>query len=118
MAFVIGDRIKETSTTSGTSTFTLAGASAGYQSFSAGVGNGNDTYYCIAHTAASEWEVGVGTYTTSGSTLSRNKVLASSNNNNAVNFSSGTKNVFVTFPAEITVAQGLSRALAINYILP
>lgn len=118
MAFVLGDRIKETSTTTGTGTFTLLGAVPGYQSFAAGVGTGNDTFYCIAHTTASEWEIGVGKYTTSGGTLTRDRVVSSSNNNVAVNFSSGTKNVFVTFPAAITVAQGLSRALAVNYILP
>lgn len=118
MSFVLNDRVKETSTTTGTGTFTLAGAVAGFQSFSAGVGNNNATYYCISHSSATEWEVGVGTYTTSGSTLSRDRVLSSSNSGAKVNFSAGTKNVFVTFPADITVAQGLSRALAINYILP
>lgn len=118
MAFVLADRVKETTTTTGTGTLSLGGASAGYQSFAVGIGDGNATYYCISHTTATEWEVGVGTYTASGSTLSRDKVIASSNSNVAVPFSSGIKNVFVTFPAEITVAQGLSRALAINYILP
>jgi hypothetical protein len=117
MSFFLADRVKETTTTNGTGTITLAGAAAGFQSFSV-IGNANDTYYCIAHTTASEWEVGVGTYTSSGTTLSRNTVLSSSSSGNKVNFSAGTKSVFVTFPAQITVAQGLSRALAINCILP
>jgi hypothetical protein len=117
MSFVLADRVKETTTTNGTGTITLAGAATGFQSFSA-VGDGNATYYCIAHTTASEWEVGVGTYTSSGTTLSRDTVLSSSSGTSKVSFSAGTKNVFVTFPAEITVAQGLSRALAINCILP
>lgn len=97
MAFVIADRVKETTTTTGTGTVSLAGASTGYQSFSAGIGNANSTYYCIA--GGSEWEVGIGTYTTSGSTLSRTTVLASSNANALVTFSAGTKDVFVTAAA-------------------
>lgn len=102
MALVVADRVRETSTTTGTGTFTLAGAISGYQSFSV-VGNGNTTYYCIANQAASEWEVGIGTYTSSGTTLARTTVLASSNAGSAVNFSAGTKDVFVTYPAGYTV---------------
>jgi len=98
MAFVLKDRVKETSTTTGTGTFTLAGAAAGYQSFSA-IGNGNTTYYCIANQTGTEWEVGVGTYTSAGTTLARTTVLASSNSGSLVNFSAGTKDVFVTYPA-------------------
>jgi hypothetical protein len=101
MALVIADRVRETSTTTGTGTFTLAGAVGGYQSFSV-VGNGNTTYYCIANQAASEWEVGVGTWST-GNTLARTTVVASSNSGSAVNFSAGTKDVFVTYPAGYTV---------------
>ena len=103
MALVFADRVQETSTTTGTGTFSLLGASVGYQSFASGVGNGNTCYYCIVgqltSTDPSEWEVGLGTYTTSGSTLSRTTILSSSNSGSAVNFSAGTKNVFVTFPA-------------------
>lgn len=95
MAFVIADRVSETSTTTGTGNFTLAGAQPGYQSFSA-IGTGNSTYYCIAGTT--EWEVGIGTYT-SPNTLSRDVVLSSSNSGAKVNFSAGTKEVFVTAPA-------------------
>ena len=103
MALVFADRVQETSTTTGTGTFSLLGASTGYQSFASGVGNGNTCYYCIAgqitSTDPNEWEVGLGTYTTSGSTLSRTTVLASSNSGSLVSFTAGTKNVFVTFPA-------------------
>ena len=102
MALVVKDRVKETTTTTGTGTITLAGASTGFQSFSV-IGNGNTTYYTIAGQSGSEWEVGVGTYTASGTTLSRDTVLASSNSGNLVNFSAGTKDVFVTYPASYTV---------------
>ena len=102
MAFVIADRVKETTTTTGTGTVTLAGAATGYQTFAV-IGNGNTTYYCIAGQGTNEWEVGIGTYSTTGPTLARTTVLSSSNSNNAVNFSSGTKDVFVTYPAEFSV---------------
>jgi hypothetical protein len=92
------DRVKETTTTTGAGTVTLAGAAAGYQSFAA-VGDGNTCFYCIAHQSASEWETGIGTYTASGTTLARTTVLASSNAGAAVNFSAGTKDVFLTMPA-------------------
>jgi hypothetical protein len=98
MALVLADRVKETTTTTGTGTVTLAGASTGFQSFAA-VGNGNVTYYTIAGQGTSEWEVGIGTYTSSGTTLSRTTVLASSNSGSLVSFSAGTKDVFVTYPA-------------------
>ena len=99
MAFVLADRVQETSTTTGTGTITLAGAVSGFQSFAA-IGNGNTTYYTIADTTGTYWEVGIGTYTSSGTTLSRNTVLSSSNSGSLVNFPAGTKNVFVTLPAE------------------
>jgi hypothetical protein len=102
MALVVKDRVQETSTTTGTGTFTLAGAVAGFQSFSA-IGDSNTTYYAIV--GGTEWEVGLGTYTSSGTTLSRDTILESSNGGTAVNFSSGTKNVFVTYPAEEAVYQ-------------
>ena len=98
MALVVKDRVNETSTTTGTGTFTLAGAVTGFQTFSA-IGNGNTTYYTIVLQGGSEWEVGLGTYTSSGTTLSRDTILSSSNSNNAVNFSAGTKNVFCDYPA-------------------
>ena len=113
MALVLQDRVKETSTTASTGTFTLAGASTGFQSFAA-VGNGNTTYYAIVSQTLTEWEVGIGTYTLSGTTLSRDTVLASSNAGSLVNFSAGTKDVFVTYPAEKSVnldASGNASAL-------
>ena len=102
MALVVKDRVQETSTTTGTGTFTLAGAVSGFQSFSV-IGNANTTYYAIV--GGTEWEVGLGTYTSSGTTLSRTTILESSNGGTAVNFSAGTKNVFVTYPAEKAVYQ-------------
>ena len=102
MALVVKDRVQETSTTTGTGTFTLAGAVSGFQSFSV-IGNANTTYYAIV--GGTEWEVGLGTYTSSGTTLARNTILESSNGGTAVNFSAGTKNVFVTYPAEEAVYQ-------------
>ena len=98
MAFVVADRVQETTTTTGTGTVTLAGAVTGFQSFSA-IGNGNSTFYTIADQSGSNWEVGIGTYTSSGTTLSRTTVLSSSNSGSLVNFGAGTKNVFVTYPA-------------------
>ncbi len=100
MALVLKDRVKETTTSTGTGTITLAGAVAGFQSFSV-IGNGNTCYYAIV--GPTEWEVGVGTYTSSGTTLSRDSVLESSNAGALVNFSAGDKDVFVTYPAEKAV---------------
>lgn len=102
MALVLKDRVKETTATAGTGTITLAGAVTGFQSFAA-VGNGNTTYYCIAAQTGTEWEVGIGTYTSSGTTLSRDTVLASSASGAKVTFSAGTKDVFVTYPALYSV---------------
>lgn len=98
MALILADRVKETTTTTGTGTLTLAGAASGFQSFAA-IGNGNTTFYAIVDGTNNTWEVGIGTYTSSGTTLSRDTVISSSNSNNAVNFGSGTKDVFVTLPA-------------------
>ena len=105
MALVLADRVKETTTTTGTGTVTLLGASTGFQSFAA-VGDANTTYYTIAGQTTSEWEVGIGTYTASGTTLARTVVLSSSNSGSAVNFSAGTKDVFVTYPSERAVIGG------------
>ena len=96
MALVIKDRVKETTTTTGTGTYTLAGAEVGFQSFST-IGNGNTTYYTV--TDGGDWEVGIGTYTASGTTLARTTILSSSNSNNAVSWSAGEKFVFVTQPS-------------------
>jgi len=105
MALVIADRVKETTTTAGTGTITLAGAATGFQSFAV-VGDGNTTFYTIASQTGNEWEVGVGTYATSGTTLARTTVLSNSSATqpSALNFSAGTKDVFVTYPAGYAVA--------------
>ena len=97
MALIVKDRVQETSTTTGTGTLTLAGAVTGFQSFSV-IGNANTTYYAIV--MDSSFEIGIGTYTSSGTTLSRTTVLESSNAGALVNFSAGTKSVFCTYPAE------------------
>lgn len=94
---VYADRVKETTTTTGTGALTLAGAVAGFQSFAA-IGDGNACYYVI--TVGSQWEVGVGTYTSSTTLLSRDRIIASSNSNLAVNLPSGSKDVMVVAPAE------------------
>jgi hypothetical protein len=98
MALVLADRVRETTTTAGTGTITLLGAVPSCQSFAA-VGDGNTTYYTIVAYSGTEWEVGIGTYTASGTTLSRDTVLSSSNSGSLVNFSVGTKDVFVDYPA-------------------
>lgn len=102
MAFVIADRVKETTTTGGTGTVTLAGAVAGFQSFSA-IGNGNSTYYTITDATNGTWEVGIGIYTSSGTTLSRDTVLASSNSGSLVSFATVSKDVFVTYPSQVAI---------------
>lgn len=104
MALVLKDRVRDTTVTTGTGAVTLSGTPpTGYQAFSA-VGNGNTTYYTI--TGNGEWEVGVGTYSSAGPTLSRDVVLESSNGGSLVVFSAGSKDVFVTYPAEKAIADG------------
>lgn len=107
MPLVLKDRVRETTTTTGTGTITLAGAVSGFQSFSV-IGNGNTTYYTIA--LETQWEVGIGTYTSSGTLLSRDLVLESSNAGSLVNFSAGAKDVFVTYPAERQMNTGDTNA--------
>jgi hypothetical protein len=99
MPLIVKDRVQETSTTTGTGTLTLAGAVTGFQDFSV-IGNGNTTYYTITSNGA--WEVGIGTYTSSGTTLSRDTVLESSNSGSKITLT-GVSNVFVTYPAEKSV---------------
>ena len=102
MALVLADRVKDTTTTTGTGSVTLSGSPpAGFQSFGAAIGNGNTTYYAIS--GGSQFEVGIGTYNSAGPTLNRDTVLSSSNSGSLVNFSAGTKDVFVTYPAEKSV---------------
>ena len=100
MALIVNDRVKETSTTTGTGTLSLAGAEQGYESFVSGIGTTNTTFYAIENNSAGEFEVGIGTVTdATPDTLSRDTVISSSNSDSKVDFSAGTKNVFCTLPA-------------------
>jgi hypothetical protein len=115
MALILADRVKETSTTAGNGVFTLDGAASGFQSFAV-IGNTNTTYYCIAGQGTAQWEVGIGTYASSGTTLTRTTVLSNSSGTQptALVFSVGTKDVFVTYPSEKSVnldASGNATAL-------
>mgnify|MGYP001267130892 CR=1 FL=1 len=106
MALVIKDRVKETTTTTGTGTYTLAGAVSGFETFTANLSNSDTTYYvCTDNT---DFEVGLGTFTSSGTTLARTTILASSNSNNEVNWSSGTRTIFMTYPADKAVFKDAS----------
>lgn len=100
MSLVYADRVKETTTTTGTGTLTLAGAATGFQSFAA-IGNGNTCIYALEDANGAGWEVGVGTYTSSGVTLARTTVLASSNSGSAITLSAGTHSVYVTADARV-----------------
>ena len=115
MAFVLNDRVKETTTTTGTGTVNLAGAETGFESFVAGIGNSNTTYYAIVHQSLDEFEVGLGTITdASPDTLARTTVISSSNSDSAVNFSAGTKDVFCTLPASKAVVEDGSDNIALG----
>ena len=103
MALVLNDRVKETSTTTGVGALTLAGAVQGFETFGAGIGNSNTTYYAIFNQGTTEWEVGLGTLDGSSANLTRTTPISSSNSDAAVNFTSGTKDVFCTMPASKTV---------------
>lgn len=106
MAFVLNDRVLEASTTTGTGNITLSGAPSGYQTFNAGIGANNTTFYAVFNTVANEWELGLGTLS-NATNLQRTTVYSSSSANAAVNFSAGTKNVFVTMPASKSVANNI-----------
>ena len=106
MALVVNDRVKETSTTTGTGTFTLDGAVTGFETFSSAIGNTNTTYYAISLQGGAEFEVGLGTV--SAGALSRDTIISSSNSDSAVNFSAGTKDVFCTLPASKAVYKNAS----------
>ena len=104
MALVVNDRVKETSTTTGTGTFDLDGAVTGFETFVAGIATGNTTYYAIFNQGTTEWEVGLGTVTdATPDTLSRTTIYSSSNSDSAVDFAAGTKDVFCTLPASRAV---------------
>jgi hypothetical protein len=113
MALVLADRVQDLTSTTGTGTITLTGTPpVGYQSFGTAIGNGNTTYYTI--NGGSEWEVGIGTYTAAGTSLSRDTVLSSSNGGALVNFSAGDKTVFVTYPAEKSVNKDVANNVNIS----
>jgi hypothetical protein len=103
MALVINDRVKEISTTTGTGTLTLGGSQTGFETFSAGIGASNTTYYAIYNQDTNQWEVGLGTLNAGATTLARTTVITSSNSDNLVDFTSGTKDVFCTLPASKAV---------------
>jgi len=110
MSLVLADRVRETTQTTGTGTITLDGAVQGFQSFSV-IGNNNTTYYTINR--GLEWEVGIGTYY--GGTLSRDTIYSSSNGGSKVNFSAGSKDVFVTYPASKSVNEDANNRVLIPY---
>ena len=103
MALVLKDRVQETTSSPGTGAAVLLGAVTGYQTFGATMSNGDTTYYTIADQSGSRWEVGIGTYISSGNEIARTTILASSNSGSTVNFNSGTQVIFLTYPAEIAV---------------
>ena len=112
MALVINNRVRETTSTTGTGAVTLGGAVGGFQTFAAGIGNDNTTYYTISINSENEWEVGRGTLNSDSSTLARTEVLESSNSDSAVDFSAGSKEVFCTLPSEKALYLDSSGALA------
>ena len=115
MALVVKDRVKETATTTGTGAVTLGGAVTGFESFSSALANSDTTYYAISHRNADEWEVGLGTY--NSGVLTRTTILESSNSDSAVSFSSGTKDVFITLPADKAVYLDANDALSTGNIV-
>jgi len=119
MAFLIKDRVLETCNAPGTGAVTPLGAVTGYQSFSAAFSstNGTTTYYCIADQGGANWEVGLGTWNT-GNTITRTTVLASSNGGSTVNFSTGTQNIFCTYPSEKAVIQDVNGNISGNSFTP
>ena len=109
MAFVVNDRVKQTSTTTGTGTFSLTGTEVGFETFVTGIGDTNSTFYAIALDGTAEFEVGIGTVTDAATdTLSRDTVISSSNSDNKVNFAAGTKTVFCTYPAKRAPSAGMT----------
>ena len=108
MVFKVNDRVKETTTTTGTGAVALGGTSTGFDTFATGIGNNNTTYYTIAHQTADQWEVGLGTLDGTSANLTRTTVLTSSSGGTAITFSAGTKDVFVTYPASKTMEEILT----------
>ena len=116
MAFILNDRVKQTSTSTGTGTINLsATAETGFETFVAGIGDTNSTFYCISHDGTAEFEVGIGTVTDAATdTLSRTTVISSSNSDNKVDFSAGTKTVFCTYPAKRAPSASMTATTYIN----
>ena len=114
MAFVIADRVRETTTTTGTGTINLLGAVTNFETFTANLSNSDTTYYAIVDNTNNDFEVGLGTFTSSGTTLARTTIIASSNSNSAVNFGTGTKDVFITIPASKLVVEDGSNNVSIG----
>ena len=114
MALVINDRVKETTTTTGTGAVALGGAVTGFETFAAGVGNSNTTYYAIVHQTANEFEVGLGTLDGDSSDLTRTTVISSSNSDSAVDFAAGTKDVFCTVPASKLIFEDATNDVTIG----
>jgi hypothetical protein len=115
MALTLNDRVKQVSTTTGTGTITLGITPSGFQSFTDGLSDADTTYYSIVNTESgvSEWEVGLGTYTASGTTLSRDTVFTSSNSGSLVNFGAGDKDVFVTYPASKSLFEAADNSISL-----
>ena len=114
MALVINDRVKETTTTTGTGTLTLAGAVTGFETFASGIGNNNTTYYAVTLPGTAEFEVGLGTLDGDSSDLARTTVISSSNSDNAVDFTAGTKDIFCALPASKAVVEDASNDASIG----
>ena len=112
MALIVADRVQETTNSTGTGAYTLGGAVAGFQAFSAEVSNADTVYYSV--TDNDNFEVGLGTYASSGGTITRTAVFTSSNSNNAVNWGIGTKNIFLTYPADKAVLEDASNNVTIG----
>ena len=116
MALVLKDRVKETSTTTGTGSFTLAGAVTGFQSFTSALADGDTTYYVIED--GTDWETGLGTWTESTATLARTTVYESSNSGSTVDWGAGTKDVFITLPAsQVVTESGATNSRLAGYAL-
>ena len=113
MALVLKDRVKSNTVTTGTGTIVLGAAALGYQGFDA-IGNANSTYYTITDATSGAWEVGIGTYYSGNTSLTRDTVLSSNNSSALVSFPAGTKDVFVTQPAEVTAIGGGNQAIFVN----
>lgn len=114
MALVLADRIRETTTTTGTASFVMVGAVAGFRTFSSVMANGDTTYYAVVTSSGSAWEVGIGTYTSSTNSLSRDTILSSSNSGSVVSFGAGSKYIFITQPSERNVYVSGTDVVAAN----